>query len=523
MKKTTKLISLLLAVVLVIGIVPLSAGAVVQTHNARLDYHFDEGDKLDFSVPSSAPFTATVTWKDKDGQVYPAGWSARTQDEYHAFIMLTPKSGYEFADDIAVVFNGLSIQHNAYNNDNENTYCWKEMSTKIELHVAFRYLSADTFGDYSASISTSMRYNDGFYIKKESIDLSALAYDNSYHFDHWSVQTGTARINTAENPKSKLVMGDSTSRILSHYKAHHLSTTVIKKAGFETDGEKSVSCNGCAYVQEKTIIPKANVLEREDFSDGAMTGKVLYYNGKNQHIGATLWTYSEETGEKAIPDSNYDIIYPEQSKNVGTYTARIVLTNEYEGESSYQYSIYLGKPAVTAKAGVNAVALSWKKVPGATAYRIYGYNLKTKKYTRIADTKALSYVCKGRAAGTAYTYLVRAYFVNKAGKEVLSPFSVSDNVNIVTLCSAPRAKAAVSGKTVVLKWAKVAGAKAYRVYKYNTKTKKYTTVVSATAKTAVKLTKQPKGNNYYLVRAFNAAKVGSNFTTKNLVKAVVKR
>ena len=110
----------------------------------------------------------------------------------------------------------------------------------------------------------------------------------------------------------------------------------------------------------------------------------------------------------------------------------------------------------------------------------------------------------------------------ESGKEVLSPYTKKDNVNVVTLCSAPKVKASVSGKTVTLKWAKISGAKFYRVYQYNTKTKKYSTLVKSTGKLSVKLTKQAKGTHYYLVRAFNKADNGSKYTTKNLVKAIVR-
>ena len=156
MKKTTKLLSLLLAVCMLVGIVPLAANGTYATASVNLNYHFGEADNLNSTVASISAYSAVATWEDENGQPYQTPWSARKGDEYHAFIMVAPKDGFELANNLTVKFNGVTITHNAYNNYTENTYCWKEMGTKIELHVAFRYLSADTFGDYSASISTSM-------------------------------------------------------------------------------------------------------------------------------------------------------------------------------------------------------------------------------------------------------------------------------------------------------------------------------------------------------------------------------
>ena len=183
----------------------------------------------------------------------------------------------------------------------------------------------------------------------------------------------------------------------------------------------------------------------------------------------------------------------------------------------------MAQPNVSAKVGTDKVVLSWAKVPGAKFYRVWGMDLKTGKYTALTKTTKLSYTRTGRKAGTEYAYAVRACFVNKAGKEIRSPFNKDfDNVYVCTLCKAPAAKASVSGKTVVLKWAKCPGASFYKVYKYNAKTKKYSTLVSATTKLSLKLTKQAKGTNYYLVRAFNKYGLGSKYSTKNLVKAKVK-
>ena len=227
-------------------------------------------------------------------------------------------------------------------------------------------------------------------------------------------------------------------------------------------------------------------------------------------------------GTKLTEGKDYTVSY-ENNVKVGTASVIITGIGSYTDSVKKNFSIVLAKPVVkVVKVSTAAVALKWSKVPGAKYYRVYEYNTKTKKYVPIAKTAALTYSVKKLAAGSTHYFLVRAYFLNKAGAQVGSLFEVKDCVKGVVLCKAPSVKAAASGKTVTLKWAKVSGVKFYRVYEYNAKTKKYTTLLKSTTKLSAKLAKQKAGTHYYLVRAFNASSQGSVYTLKNLVKVKVK-
>ena len=237
-----------------------------------------------------------------------------------------------------------------------------------------------------------------------------------------------------------------------------------------------------------------------------------YYNGKAVTQNPTV----KYNGTLLKKDSDYTLSY-RNNNAVGTATVIITGKGNYTGTVEKKFLINLAKPKVTVTNGTTTIKLSYAKVAGAKSYAIYQYNTAKKSYTKLATVSALSYTIKGKAAGTGYYFLVRATDGTHA-----SPFTTADNVKAVTLCKAPTVKASVSGKTVVLKITKPTGAKYFRVYKYNTSTKKYSTLVSKTTSLNVKLTSQPKGTNYYLVRAFNANNAGNSFTTKNLTKAVIK-
>ena len=219
-------------------------------------------------------------------------------------------------------------------------------------------------------------------------------------------------------------------------------------------------------------------------------------------------------------NSKYYTVKYENNNKVGTAKAVITFTDRYEGVVTLNFSIALAKPTLKVyKVSQSAVALKWNKVAGAKFYRIYAYNTKTGKYTTVVkSTTATSCTIKKLAAGTTYYYLVRA-FVNES---TASAYAKTDNVKAITLCKAPTVKTSVKKKAVTLKWAKVTGAKFYTLYKYNTKTKKYTTILKKTTKLTATFKSQPKGKNYYLVRAFNANSQGSAYTTSNHIKAVVK-
>ena len=125
-----------------------------------------------------------------------------------------------------------------------------------------------------------------------------------------------------------------------------------------------------------------------------------------------------------------------------------------------------------------AGTLSWKKVSKAKGYRIYVYNTKTKKYTKLATVSknsTVSYKLKGLKGGSTYKYKVRAY--NKVnGKLIWGKTSAAVTLktpayepgkvkNLKVLSSAEN--------SITLSWDSVKNAGGYRVYKYNSLAESY--------------------------------------------------
>lgn len=153
------------------------------------------------------------------------------------------------------------------------------------------------------------------------------------------------------------------------------------------------------------------------------------------------------------------------------------------------------------KKTVTGFTLKWSAATGATKYKIYRYNSKTKKWDGIATTDKLTYTVKNLAVGTSYKYKVRAY--TKVSKSTYSG-AISSAVTATTLVPSKvtSLKASAARNYANLSWAKADNATGYDIYSYNESTKKYTYKASV-ASTKLKLTALTPGTKYsFAVKSF---------------------
>ena len=517
MKRMKKILSVILTVVILTGImVPMCAFADTQIDSLNFKYLPENGKVLELDVDDNLVELLQCKWTRSDSNAYFNGGTVANKNyQYELFFQVVPVSGKSIKSGLTdCYFNGVKLNKNAA----LPIGSFRQMGdNSVQLRVKFSYL--DIVDKNGKNVDRSNI--TGFHINGEKLPFTNIdSYNDNGHFSSYSVSGDALLKFTNKVVNNQVTMGSNPSTITANFVNHSVYKIVIEKAGIEKYGSFKYACHTCAFAdtESERLIPAVE-MEYEGFEEHGASSKTLYYNGKNQTLGVDLYFNGSP-----LSSDEYSIQFPESSYKVGKYTAKVSVFGEYfEDSITYTYNIYLGKPKVSAKVSTSAVKLSWAKVPGATKYRVYGYNLSTGKYKQIVETKNLSYTRTGRKSGTAYAYLVRAVYVNKQGKEAaVSPYTKADNVNVVTLCAAPKVTASVSGKTVTLKWAKVSSVKFYRVYEYNAKTKKYTTVLKSTTKLSVKLKNQKKGTHYYLVRAFNKAAVGSAYSTKNLAKATVR-
>ena len=225
------------------------------------------------------------------------------------------------------------------------------------------------------------------------------------------------------------------------------------------------------------------------------------YNGKAQKPKLKV-TYGKKTLKQG---RDFTVKY---SSNKAIGTAKITLTGVkkkgYSGTKTVTFKILPAKVTSVAVSAAtsNTVSLSWKAVKGAAGYVIYSYNSKTKKYKSVATVKSNKATVNKLAAGTAYSYAVKAY--KKVGKTTYYSSAYSSRVNANT---APAKVASVSvaypgGTTVKLSWKAVKGAAGYDVFLFDAATKKYT-LVGTTKNASLTVSPTAFGEFSYVVRAYS--------------------
>lgn len=112
----------------------------------------------------------------------------------------------------------------------------------------------------------------------------------------------------------------------------------------------------------------------------------------------------------------------------------------------------------TTKTGIT---VQWKKVKGASGYRLYRYNKDKKTYKLLCETDKTSFNVKNLKAGTGNYYSVRP-FAKVDGKYIFGAFT--EPVMLFSIPDSPSVSGKLSKKKAVFKWKKVKGATGYEVY-----------------------------------------------------------
>ena len=169
-----------------------------------------------------------------------------------------------------------------------------------------------------------------------------------------------------------------------------------------------------------------------------------------------------------------------------------------EGKSVSVWGIILAAPQVTAKAGDAKVTLTWAAVAGATSYEIVD---AVTGEALASDIKTTSYVAENLKNSKTYKYQVRAVAENEEATGVSELSNTASATTKITKIGKIKTLTATRfDKGVTLKWSAVSGATKYYVYKYDSKTKKWTMIKSTTS-TQYKDTKLVVGRKYrYVVK-----------------------
>ena len=195
---------------------------------------------------------------------------------------------------------------------------------------------------------------------------------------------------------------------------------------------------------------------------------------------------------------------------VGAGTATITATAKDGSKVSATYKITVIPEKVTKVSVENATldgyTLTWEKTKGATGYRVYKYNSTAKKYESYKSVSGNSLKLTDLKVGSYDYYRVYAYA--KVGTSVyyaeVSPTCKAYTAKLGKVTSVTATNATPDSYT--LTWEMVKDATGYKVYRYNSTTKKYELYKNISGNSLKITGLKPGSCDYYKVYAY--AKVG---------------
>lgn len=207
------------------------------------------------------------------------------------------------------------------------------------------------------------------------------------------------------------------------------------------------------------------------------------------------------------------------SENVKNFTLKCYKNTEAEKYAlrfDVNYSLLDGSIStpkkVKAKVGytyINGANIEWDKVSNASGYAVYRYNTSKKKWEKISTVEgSLSgYFDYNVKSGTTYKYKVKAY-VRYNGK--LYYGKASDTVTLSTLPEKVTMKSAYTSASdsIGISWKTVKGAQGYRVYRYDSASKKWVKISTVKSGSTTTFTDKglDSGTAYkYKVKAYRKA------------------
>lgn len=272
----------------------------------------------------------------------------------------------------------------------------------------------------------------------------------------------------------------------------HSNETITKKATLTKNGKVETKCENCGEVSKTTTIyyPKTIKLSQTKYT----------YNGKAQKPSVTV---KDSKGKTLKKDTDYTLSYQSGRKNTGKYSVTVTFKGKYSGKKVLYFNILPSKTSkITPTCSTTKIKASWKKVTGASGYKVELLNAKGKVVKTVTTTKT-SYSFQKLSMVTTYKISVTAYKTID-GKKVYSTVSKT-----ITTATAPAkvtlSKVTAGTKSATAAWKSVSGASGYEVmYSTSSKFKSAKTATikkGSSKKTTIK--KLKKGKKYYFkVRAY---------------------
>ena len=240
-------------------------------------------------------------------------------------------------------------------------------------------------------------------------------------------------------------------------------------------GVAAYNSAGQGSIQGDAMVTTGNgQVKNVEVKNAVFNGNTVSWDGLEGATGYMVYRRLGSSGsfEKLTPNGITEDEYTDNTALCGkTYQYRVrayvvVAGKKVYGKYSSKESIKTNKRAVTYKTadtnGLHQITIKWKKISGASGYRIQRKAPGATKWTTVlTKTKALSYTDTDVLPGSTYKYRVRAYRA----------------VNGVKYWGANKTKTVTAGKgktkvtsvyqsefnSITIKWKKISGAKTYTI------------------------------------------------------------
>ena len=368
---------------------------------------------IESAVVSEGAVLDDFAWFDKtDDEWMTTSDTFKNSHVYEAKAYLSAAGGYKFnikddKPDVNATINGRVAKVNSLSGENP--------SKKLVATI--------TYGEYTVSFvpNGGLGQMDNVYSVSGTYTLPDCDFtpDLGMEFDTWAVGSPSGEKYSAGSDYN--VTDDVTFYAVwkSSGGGHNHEWgqwIVTKKATPDEDGEETREClDNPAHTETRPIARIANInINKYKFT----------YNGKVQ---MPVFTISDSNGKKLKAGTDYTVIYPSSSKNVGLYLMSVLfIGNKYDGLYDVNFSIVAAKNPLTVKGltktvkasalkkkNVTVSALKVTKAQGATSYKkVKGY----KNITVNSKTGKLT-IKKGQKKGV---YSVKVKVTAKGNKNYLS-------------------------------------------------------------------------------------------------------
>lgn len=178
---------------------------------------------------------------------------------------------------------------------------------------------------------------------------------------------------------------------------HSWSKSSLKKATTSDNGTLKETCSVCGKTKTTTI---------KKISSVKLSTTTYTYSGNAKKPSVTV---KNSSGKKLVKGTDYTVEYASGRKSTGKYKVTVKFKGNYSGEKKLYFKILPKKTSkISASVTRNKIKSSWKKVTGASGYKVQLKNSKGKIVKTVYTTKT-KYTFSKLSKKTTYKVTVKAY------------------------------------------------------------------------------------------------------------------